>query len=94
MLKMKIRLNIRVTKAYNRVDSCSDKLASYWFKIKKGGVVKWTTPLKIKVEDVTIFIIPGYIVGDKVMIQLKGTNIDSLAEIEPFAKQNIAEEDI
>ena len=48
----------------------------------------------MKVEDVTTFIIPGYIVGDGVMIQLKGTNIVSLAEIEPFAKQNIAEEDI
>lgn len=41
--------------------------------------------MKIKAEDVTTFTIPRYIVGDEVMIPLKGSNYLHLVEVEAFA---------
>jgi len=71
---------------YNRLDCCTERLDNFYVKILKDGKIVWEV-LTAKATKVITFDVPGHMVGDQVMIQLKGTDYLHLIEVEVFGKR-------
>lgn len=71
---------------YNRVDCCTERLDNFYVKILKDGKIVWEV-LTAKATKVITFDVPGHMVGDQVVIQLKGKSYLHLIEVEVFGKR-------
>ena len=67
---------------YNRKDCCSDRLANFDVIIMNDREEVWKYQQTGKALQVTDIDVPANIKGNKVIVQLRGKNYLSLAEVE------------
>lgn len=71
---------------YNRADCCSTRLSNFNVIITHNGKETWNQNHPGSAKQKTTFAVPKNVKGDKVKVQLQGSNYLSLAEVEVFGE--------